>query len=98
MIKDDHFPNVGFVCQAFLYSIRFLVTHPVSTMQASLVSELIIGLPDMHIVLEGVKRTCIDRLPAIIFLVRKGIFFIKPASKAYSLPPLPHLECLNIFN
>ena len=29
MIKDDHFPNVGFVCQAFLYSVRFLLTQPV---------------------------------------------------------------------
>ena len=30
MIKDDPIPNVGFVCQAFLYSFRFLLTHPVT--------------------------------------------------------------------
>ena len=29
MVKGDHFPNVGFVCRAFLYSVRFLLTHPV---------------------------------------------------------------------
>ena len=29
MIKDDQFPNVGFVCQTFLYSVRFLLTHSV---------------------------------------------------------------------
>ena len=29
MIKDDHFPNVGFVCQTFLYNVRFLLMHPV---------------------------------------------------------------------
>ena len=27
MVKDNYFPNVGFVCQAFLYSVRFLVSH-----------------------------------------------------------------------
>ena len=30
MIKDDHFPNVGFVCQAFLNNVRFLLMHPVN--------------------------------------------------------------------
>ena len=29
MSKDDHFPIVGFVWQAFLFSVRFLLTHPV---------------------------------------------------------------------
>ena len=27
--KDDHFPKVGFVLWAFLYSVRFLLMHPV---------------------------------------------------------------------
>ena len=31
MIKDDHFANVGFVCRAFLYSVRFLLMHPVDS-------------------------------------------------------------------
>ena len=34
MIKDDHFPNVGFVCRAFLYNVRFLLTHPVQSADA----------------------------------------------------------------
>ena len=29
MSKDDHFPNISFVQLAFLYSVRFLLTHPV---------------------------------------------------------------------
>ena len=29
MSKDDHFPTVGFVWQAFLFSVGFLLTHPV---------------------------------------------------------------------
>ena len=29
MSKDDHFPVVGFVWQAFLFSVRFLLPHPV---------------------------------------------------------------------
>ena len=29
MRKDDHFPVVGFVWPAFLFSVRFLLTHPV---------------------------------------------------------------------
>ena len=29
MNKEFHFPNVGFVQQAFLYSVRILLTHPV---------------------------------------------------------------------
>ena len=33
MTKDDHFPNVGFVCRAFLYSVRFLLTHPTGSSQ-----------------------------------------------------------------
>ena len=31
MRHDDHFPIVGFVWWAFLYSVRFLLTHPVYT-------------------------------------------------------------------
>ena len=30
MNKDDHFPIVGFCQQAFLYNVRFLLTHPVN--------------------------------------------------------------------
>ena len=29
MSKDDHFPIVGFVWQAYLFSVRVLLTHPV---------------------------------------------------------------------
>ena len=29
MNKEYHFPNVGFSPQAFLYSVRFLLTHPI---------------------------------------------------------------------
>ena len=29
MIINDHFPNFGFACRAFLYSVRLLLTHPV---------------------------------------------------------------------
>ena len=30
MSKDDHFPNISFVQWAFLYSVGFLLTHPVN--------------------------------------------------------------------
>ena len=36
MNKEYHFPNVGFVQQAFLYSIRFLLMHPVYSTQGTL--------------------------------------------------------------
>ena len=29
MSKDDHFPIVSFVWRAFLFTVRFLLTHPV---------------------------------------------------------------------
>ena len=34
MSKDDHFPIVGFVWRAFLFSVRFLLMDPVYTCEA----------------------------------------------------------------
>ena len=38
MSKDDHFPIVSFVWQAFLLSVRFLLMHPVELRGSSIVS------------------------------------------------------------
>ena len=44
MSNNDHFPNFDFVQQAFLNTVRFLLTHPVDSAELLYLGAIALGL------------------------------------------------------